>query len=125
MTRIWTSIGILLTLVGLCICSVFAVDGACERYDAHAAQAEAALAAGDTAGALAACDAMREEWKQFHSICGIFVTGTRLSPIREELDAVYPMIRAGLPEGAAELSRLRYHIRSIPEETRPLLWHIL
>ena len=125
MTRIWTSIGILLTLVGLCVCSVFAVDSACARYDAHAAQAQAALAAGDTEEALAACDAMQAEWDGFHGVCGIFVTGSRLLPIREELDALRPMIAAGLPESSAGLARLRCQIRSIPEETEPLLWHIL
>ncbi|MBR3629364.1 MAG: DUF4363 family protein [Oscillospiraceae bacterium] len=125
MTRIWTSIGILAVLLGLCICSVRAVDGACARYDAQAAQAEAALSAGDTAGALAACDGLMAEWDRFHGICGIFVTGSRLTPIREELAALRPMIAAGMPESHAGLARLRYRIRCIPEETTPLIWHIL
>lgn len=125
MTRIYTSLVILFTLVGLCTCSVFVVDSACTRYDAQAAEIASALAAGDTEEALAACDAMQAQWERFHSICGIFVTGTRLSPIHEELEALRPMIAAGIPESSAGLARLRCHIRTVSEETRPLFWHIL
>ena len=117
MTRVWLSFGILLTLTALCIGSVFAVRTECRRYEEKAQAVAAALADGDTAAALSACDDMAGEWERFRTVCGVFVKGSKLSPVREELEALPPMIAANVPESAACAARLRYRIRSISEET--------
>ncbi|MCR4646590.1 MAG: DUF4363 family protein [Oscillospiraceae bacterium] len=117
MTRVWLSFGILLALTALCIGSVFAVRSECRRYEAEAASVTAALADGDTAAALAACDGMAGDWRRFRTVCGIFVKGSKLAPIREELEALPPMIEAGMPESAACAARLRYRIGNVESET--------
>lgn len=125
MKRCIVSLVILLTLSAVCISSLFIIHSECRKYVIIADAAALAVQSGDTEQALACCDALDTGWDRFHNICGLFISGTKLDPLREELAGLRQLIIMEHPEAVAELERLRRLIEGVYEEELPSPWHIL
>ncbi len=125
MKRCAVSLTILLTLMAVCISSLFIIRSECRKYVIMADAAALAVQSGDTKLALECCDALDTGWEEFHNVCGLFVSGTKLDPLRDELAGLRQLIVMEHPEATAELERLRRLIEGIYEEELPSPWHIL
>ncbi len=125
MNRCALSLVILLMLSAVCIGSLFIIRSQCRKYVIMTDAAALAVQSGDKERALACCDALDNGWEEFHNVCGLFVTSTKLDPLREELAGLRQLILLEHPEAAAELERLRRLIEGVYEEEIPSPWHIL
>lgn len=125
MKRCSACIGLLAGLIVLCITSLFVIHAQCRRYTALAETVAAAVESGNTADALEKFDTLDAGWDNFHDICGLFVDGKKLDPIRDQLSELRPLIASEHPEAASGLEKLHKLIEGIFEEEIPALWHIL
>lgn len=125
MNRCKVSVFVLLSLIFICIFSLFELHQQCENYLALTEQISEAFALGDTSQALASFDELEQDWKHYHDISGIFVNGSELDSIREIMSGLRPMLEQQHPETASQLSRMKNLILSVYEEELPEIWHIL
>ena len=125
MNRCKISIFVLLSLIFICIFSLFELHQQCENYLALTEQVSQAFESGDTLQALSAFDELERNWKPYHDIAGIFVNGSELDSIREIMSGMRPMIEQHHPETISELLKMKNFILSVYEEELPELWHIL
>ncbi len=125
MNRCKISIGVLLALVVLCVSSLFILRHQCAGFAAQADTVMEAVAAGETAQALADCEVLMERWEQFHDVTGVFVDGARLDVLREILAGLPALIAQEHPEAMSQLETLRLLAEDIFLEELPDWWHIL
>ena len=125
MKRCWICIGLLMGLLGLCMGSLLCLHTQCRQYASLTEQVIAYVQDGDTDAALSAFDTMEQNWDNFHDICGLFVNGEELIPIREVMTELRPLIAQEHPEAASDLEKLRQLVKGIYEEQLPVSLHIL
>lgn len=125
MNRLKISLGILSLLVILCVCGLFIVRRQCDTLAERTEAIIQLVEAEDTAGALAACEELLEEWEHFHNMTGIFVDGSRLDPLRERMTELPALIAAKHPEVLSHLESLRMLTEDLFSEEIPDLAHIL
>ena len=125
MKRCWICIGLLTGLLGMCIGSLLCLRAQCRQYASLTEEVIANVQDGDTDAALLAFDTLEQNWDKFHDICGLFVNGEELNPIREVLTELRPLIAQEHPEAASCLEKLRQLVEGIYEEQLPVFWHIL
>ena len=113
MNRCKISIFVLLSLIFICIFSLFELHQQCENYLSLTEQVSQAF------------DELERNWKSYHDISGIFVNGSELDSIREIMSGMRPMIEQHHPETISELLKMKNLILSVYEEELPELWHIL
>lgn len=125
MKRCTACIGILSGLILLSICSLFLVRWECRRFNAATEAVLEAVEANTTAEALRRLDTLNMKWESFHNLCGLFVNGEKLDPLRDVLSELEALIRQEHPEAVSSLERLKGLIEGIYEEEFPEIWHIL
>ncbi len=125
MNRCKISIGVLLALVLLCICSLLVLRWQCHTFAGRVDAVTEAVEEGNIREALEAYDGLYTQWEQFHDVAGLFVSGTKLDPMYEILTGLRPLIVQQHPEVTAELERLRGLTEGILAEEMPSVWHIL
>lgn len=125
MKRFCICSGLLAGLILLCVCSLFFIRSECHRFGSLAASVTEAVKAEHTDDALERFDTLQTEWERFHNVCGLFVNGEQLDPIRESLSELRPLIEQAHPEAISALERLEAEIAGIYEEEFPALWHIV
>lgn len=125
MNRCKTSVGILISLILLCISSLMILKSQSEAYLEIINQLEITYQTGSTEETLLVCDRLEAGLENYHNITGLFVNGTELDEIREIVFELKPMILASQKNTLAEITRLRLLVQNIYEEEFPELWHIL
>lgn len=125
MNRCKVSVFVLLSLIFICIFSLFELHQQCENYLALTERISKAFETGDTPQALSAFDELEQNWKEYHDISGVFVNGSELDSIREIMSGLRPMLEQQHPETVSQLSRMKNLILSVYEEELPEIWHIL
>ena len=125
MNRCKVSVGILLSLILLCVIALIEVQKQCQEYLTLVDEVSSAVEAGDISQALSGFDTLEERWESYHNINGLFVNGMELDAIREIMSGLRPLIADEHPEVESELRKMRYLILSMYEEELPELWHIL
>lgn len=125
MKRCGVCLGILAGLIIICICSLLVIKQECDRFGTLAVSVSDSLAEGSTEATLERFDTLQAEWESFHNVCGLFVNGQKLDPIRETLSELRPLIAQEHPEAVPAMERLKGLIESIYEEEFPAVWHIL
>ncbi len=125
MSRFLTSVGILLALTVLSVCSLWMLRHECRRYTAITEETAAALADGDTRAALAGCDRLEASWEHFHDMTGLFVDGGKLDAIYSHITPLRPLLEQGDPYAFSELESIRLLTQGLYEEELPVFWHIM
>lgn len=125
MNRLKISIGILSLLVIQSAAGLFTVHRQCRRFTDRTDAIIRKVEAEDTAGALAACELLLEDWEQFHDLTGLFVDGSRLETLRERLAELPALIEAEHPEVLSDLETLRTLAEDLFRGEYPDLVHIL
>ncbi len=125
MNRCKVSVGVLLSLILLCIFSLIEIQKQCREYLTIVDNIQTAVDSGNTEQALSAFDTLENHWKDYHEINGIFVNGSELDSIREIMSGLKPLIADEHPEVNSELHKMRELIIAIYQEELPEIWHIL
>lgn len=138
MNRCKASVGILISLILLCVISLCTLRHQSREYLQIIDQLETAFQSGETEETLAVYQQLESRLESYHNITGLFVNGTELDEIRKTIFELEPLIRQNnnhyfnFPDSDnirtdfdRLLARLRILIENIYQEELPELWHIL
>ncbi|MDE6777691.1 MAG: DUF4363 family protein [Oscillospiraceae bacterium] len=125
MNRCKVSLGILISLILLCIFSLVTLKNQEKNYLAIIDKLEQSLETGSTEQALLICDELENYSETYDNIIGIFVDGTKLNEIKLIISGLPPMIINNHQDILIEITKLKILVQNIYEEDFPKIWHIL
>ncbi|MGN1480784.1 DUF4363 family protein [Porcipelethomonas sp.] len=125
MGRIKVSLAILVSIIILCICTIFVLDNKTDKVIELLDETKKYSDEGDTQKALESVKILEKEWEQYQSFASIFVRNDKITSVQTSMSRLRPLIENNNDELNAEFENARSSLEWIVESEIPRFSNIM